>query len=218
MDTIAFDIETIPNTSMIDRLPAPEVKTGNLKDQAKIDEKIQEARKAQIEKMALSPLYGRLCCFCVYDGNGEISTGTCIEAETDAEETRILECAFMALAETRVITYNGSAFDLPFLYRRAVILGVSPREFDLPPLEKMLKRYDNDRHVDLMNVWCGYGGFEKLDTLSALILDDHKVEIDFHDFPELIKTEEGRQKLVSYCSHDVELTYRLYSRIQGILI
>ncbi|MBO4631282.1 MAG: hypothetical protein J5858_05100, partial [Lentisphaeria bacterium] len=105
-----------------------------------------------------------------------------------------------------------------FLYRRAVILGVDPGEFNMPPLSSLLKRYDNDHHLDLMQVWCGFGQFEKLDTLSNLILDDHKVEIDFHEFPELIKTEEGRNKILTYCSHDVELTHQLYNRIKGILI
>ena len=217
MNTIAFDIETIPNTSLIDRLPEPEVKTGNLKDQAKIAEKIEEAKKAQIEKMALSPLWGRVCCWCAHDG--ENSTGSCITEETDAEETAVIERAFQLLAsDGLIVTYNGTSFDLPFLYRRAVILGIDPGEFDMPPLSSLLKRYDNEHHLDLMQVWCGYGQFEKLDTLSALILDDHKVEIDFHDFPELIKTKDGRNKILTYCAHDVELTHQLYTRIKGILI
>lgn len=217
MNALAFDIETIPNTSLIDRLPEPEVKTGNLKDQAKIAEKIEEAKKAQIEKMALSPLYGRVCCWCVHDGDN--STGSCITEESDAEETAVIERAFQVLAQdSPIVTYNGSSFDLPFLYRRAVILGIDPGEFDMPPLSSLLKRYDNEHHLDLMQVWCGFGQFEKLDTLSALILNDHKVEIDFHEFPELIKTEEGRNRILTYCAHDVELTHQLYTRISGILI
>ena len=218
MNTIAFDIETIPNTSLIDRLPEPEVKTGNLKDQAKIAEKIEEAKKAQIEKMALSPLYGRVCCWCAHDSETDTTTGSCINADTDAEETEVIERAFLLFSKFKVITYNGSSFDLPFLYRRAVILGIDPNEFSAPTLAEMLKRYDNNKHLDLMQVWCGYGQFEKLDTLSALILNDHKVEIDFHDFPELIKTEEGRNRILTYCAHDVELTGQLYNRIRGILI
>lgn len=37
---LVIDIETIPNSGMIDRLPEVEVKTGNLKDPEKIAEKI----------------------------------------------------------------------------------------------------------------------------------------------------------------------------------
>jgi hypothetical protein len=56
----AFDIETMPNSSKLDSLPEPEIKTGNLKDPAKIEEKRAEARAEQIGKMALNPLYGRI--------------------------------------------------------------------------------------------------------------------------------------------------------------
>ncbi len=63
MREITFDIETIPNTSMIRRLPKLEIKAGNLKDPAKIAEKEAAARAEQIDKMALSPLYGRICAW-----------------------------------------------------------------------------------------------------------------------------------------------------------
>ena len=53
---IAFDIETIGNRSMVERMPEIDVKVGNLKDPAKIAEKIAEAKADQIDRMALSPL------------------------------------------------------------------------------------------------------------------------------------------------------------------
>ena len=53
---IAFDIETIRNEEMIQHLPMPDVKTGNLKDLNKINAKVQEAKEQQIERMALSPI------------------------------------------------------------------------------------------------------------------------------------------------------------------
>ena len=62
---IAFDIETIRNGSMIDKLPELEIKLGNLKDPYKIEEKKAEARAEQIRKMTLNPLYGRVCAFAV---------------------------------------------------------------------------------------------------------------------------------------------------------
>ena len=44
MMDIAFDIETIRNGSMIDKLPELEIKLGNLKDPYKIEEKKADAR------------------------------------------------------------------------------------------------------------------------------------------------------------------------------
>ena len=220
MREITFDIETIPNTSMLDRLPKPKVATGKLKDPAKIAEKEAAARAEQIDKMALSPLYGRICAWVAVEDEKNIWRD-CLHAETDEEETRIVEDAFKALSGTRVITYNGMSFDLPFLYRRAVLLGVDPRAYGMPTLAEMTARYQKRaeaKHIDLMVVWCGYGNFEKLDNIAGAMLEDHKIEINFRDFPEMIKTEEGRAKLLDYCTQDVLLTNRIYNRIAGILI
>ena len=69
-----------------------------------------------------------------------------------------------------------------------------------------------------MNVWCGFGSFEKLDAIAGAILGDHKIEIDFREFPELIRTEDGRKKLLDYCEQDVLLTLKLWNRFAGILV
>lgn len=214
---IAFDIETVPNMEMIDRLPPPEVKTGNLKDPAKIAAKEEAAKAEQIEKMALNPLYGRICSFVTIDEN-ENTVAYCIPATTDREETNLIEYAFSTLNSGRIITYNGTEFDLPFLYRRAVILGIDPREFSMPPLSELTGKYNNERHVDLMTVWCGWKGYEKLDNLAKVITNDCKIEIDFRYFPEMIKTAEGRAMLLQYCMQDVKLTMKLWSRFHGILV
>ena len=119
---IAFDIETIPNSAMADRLPPVEIKAGNLKDPAKIAEKEAAARAEQVEKMALSPLYGRMCAWVAIDDGGPVYNG-CIAESSDEAETVIIEKAFETLSGKRIITYNGNGFDLPFIYRRAVLLG-----------------------------------------------------------------------------------------------
>lgn len=215
---IAFDIETIPNRSMIERMPAPEVKTGNLKDPAKIAEKVAEAKAEQVGRMALSPLYGRVCAFVAMEDKNTVSH-ECLEAETDAEEVRVIEEIFRTFSEgRRIITYNGNGFDLPFVYRRAVMLGIDIREFGAPTLAEMTARYNNRHHVDLMQVWCGFGNFEKLDNIAKALLADQKIEIDFRTFPELIQTPEGRKQLLDYCQQDVNLTLKLWNRIAGILI
>ena len=216
---IAFDIETIPNSGMIDRLPPIEVKAGNLKDPAKIAEKEAAAKVEQVDKMALSPLYGRVCAWVAGQSEDNASRSRCICADSDAEETRVIEAAFDELHEAaRIVTYNGNGFDLPFLYRRAVLLGIDPRQWGLPTLAEMTARYNNKRHVDVMQVWCGFGNYEKLDNIAGAMLEDSKIEIDFHDFPELIKSAEGREKLLAYCAQDVFLTMRIWNRIAGILI
>lgn len=214
---IAFDIETIGNRSMVERMPEIDVKVGNLKDPAKIAEKIAEAKADQIDRMALSPLYGRVCAFVAMEDENAVSK-ECLEAETDAEEVRVIEAVFRAFSGKRVVTYNGNGFDLPFVYRRAVMLGIDIREFGAPTLAEMTARYNNRHHIDLMQVWCGFGNFEKLDNIAKALLADQKIEIDFRTFPELIQTPEGRKQLLDYCQQDVNITLKLWNRIAGILI
>ena len=214
---VVLDIETIRNGSLIDSMPEPEVAVGNLKDPAKITEKIEKARAEQIDKMALSPLYGRVCAFVGMEDT-EAIWKECISEDSDAEEIRVVEAIFRFISGKRVISYNGNGFDLPFVYRRAVLLGIDTREFDVPTLAEMTARYSNKHHLDLMQVWCGYGNYEKLDNPAKAILGERKNEIDFRDFPELIQTKDGRKKLLDYCQQDVALTLKLWTRVAGILV
>lgn len=96
---IAFDIETIRNGSMIDKLPELEIKLGNLKDPYKIEEKKAEARAEQIRKMTLNPLYGRVCAFAVASDTEE--SAYCIDADSDEAETELIERAFTILSGNR---------------------------------------------------------------------------------------------------------------------
>lgn len=214
---ICFDIETMPDSAMISRLPEPEVKTGNLKDPAKIAEKIAEAKTEQVGRMALNPLWGRICAFVAIDENGRRTKG-CIAADSDTEEADLIGSIFKALAGNRVVTYNGNGFDLPFVYRRAVMLGIDIREYGMPTLAEMTARYQNKHHIDVMQVWCGYGNYEKLDHLGRILFDNPKLEVDFADFPELIRTPEGRDTILRYCAVDVEILKATWIRIAGILI
>ena len=204
----AFDIETIPNSSMINNLPEPTVKLGNVKDPEKIAKKIADAKAEQIDKMALSPLYGRVCCAALYN-NKECHAST-IAQDCDDEERELLETTFSYLAdpETRLATWNGNGFDLPFIFKRALLLGVSLK--NVPPLSEWTNRYKTDKHVDLMTIWAGYGAYAKLDDIASIINNDRKIEIDFKDFPEMIKTTEGQLTITEYCKQDTKLTYDLF--------
>lgn len=217
MDAI-FDIETMRIGSMIDALPTPDVKTGNVKDAGKIEEKIAAAKAKQIESMALSPLFGRVCAAAVTMPEGGMRS-FCIAGDDDEQEAYVLECLFKEMAGSRIVTYNGNNFDLPFIYRRAVILGINPVAMGMPTLAEVTARYRNDRHIDIMQVWCCNHEYEKLDNVAKAITGGMgKLEIDFRDFPELIKAEEGRKKIMEYCRQDVEITAAIWAKIKGILI
>lgn len=212
---VGFDIETMRNGALIGKLPEPEVSLGNLKDPAKIEEKKAAVKAEQIEKMALSPIWGRMCSYAIA-GDG-VEHSAVIAKDTDSAETDLLEQCFSQIREHRIITYNGNGFDLPFLFRRAVILGVDPREWGIATLAELTQRYNNSWHVDLMTVWAGYNGREKLENVATAVLGDHKQDIDFREFPELIRTAEGQKKIMQYNLQDTILTLQLFNRFDGVL-
>ena len=222
---IALDIETIPNPAAVALMPEPEVKTGNLKDPAKIAEKVAEAKLAQTEKAALDPLTARIACFAAVGTKtpeSEVTevSSTITEATDDAERDIVqFLMKILGTPDLRLITCNGFEFDIPMIYKRAMLLGVSPKNFSAPPLTAWTRKYNTEHHCDLAQVWNGWkNGYVKLDLLSKFVLGDHKTEdIDVATFAAMIETEEGRAKIEEYCLQDTRLTYRLWERFSGLL-
>jgi len=204
----AIDIETIPNPDMVDSLPEPTVAYGNAKDPEKRAAKLAEAKVAQVDKMALNPLYGKVC-----------AAGICGDGFSDSfsttDEPGLIKWIFDHVGE-RICTWNGNGFDLPFLYKRALLLSV-PAPCSLG---KWTKRYSYDKHCDLMQIWAqwNYGSNESLDAVSAVVNGQHKAEYNYKDFPEMMKTEEGQAKIAAHALEHAELTLKLYNRMSGYLI
>ena len=217
----ALDIETIPNPDTFALLPEPECTDSRIKDPAKIEANIDAKRQKLRDGAALDPLTGRVCAVAyvgLHDG-ALLDYVDVIDAATDAAETEIVQGIMTMLGkpEARIITWGGIGFDLPYIYKRAMVLGVNPANFDAPPLTAWTKRYSQDRHYDLMMIWGAWRDFVKLDTVAGLVLGEKKIEIDFTTFVALIETAEGRAKLGGYCLQDTRLTWRLFDRMNGTM-
>ena len=183
MEYTVIDIETMPNEEMIERLPEPNVALGNLKDEAKIKAKVEAAKQKQIESMALSPMFGKIAC---------IGVDTDVHIVED-EKLLIEEVGKEVLSKMQPIcTWNGINFDIPFIYKRALILGVKIS----PPMSFWMKRYNTTPHCDLMQVWGSWRDHEKLDTVANVLLGEGKVDFDVTQIKELIKTDEGNLILI----------------------
>ena len=120
----------------------------------------------------------------------------------------------------RIVTWNGIGFDMPFIYRRALILGVDPANFSAPPLTAWTKRYNTDLHYDLMKIWDNWQSqtFTKLDLVAKLVLGEGKVDdFDVTEIEEMLETEEGREKVAFYCLIDTKRTMQLFKRFLGFL-
>jgi predicted PolB exonuclease-like 3'-5' exonuclease len=214
---IALDIETVGNMEAAKNLPEPKA-NGRLKDPAKIAADIAEKKAEQIEKLALDPLTGRIiAAAAVKIDDGDEWCGIIDEA-TDAKEMVLIETILNIICDddTRLVTFNGAGFDLPYIYKRALILGVPIG--GVPPLSAWLKRYTTDKHIDRMEVWTNWGGYVGLNTLAKMILGRSKAEIDVMMFPEMLKTEEGRKQMQDYNLQDARLTAELFKKMRGVLI
>lgn len=221
----AFDIETMPIQAKIGELPEPEIKLGNLKDPVKIAEKQAEARAEQVAKMALNPLYGRIVCavfICAESAPLRLTAG-----DDDEEERELIRSCFREMAGAhgggyagppQLTSWNGATFDLPFLFKRALLLRI-PIPKTVGSLDRWCKRYATTPHADLMQIWSGWDSrsYAKLDDVAGAVFGEHKIGIGFEEFPELVKSEEGRNRIADYCEQDTRLTLKLYHRFHGIL-
>jgi len=145
MQRIALDIETAPTPEQLALIPQPEVKTGNLKDPAKIKEKEDGARAEQLSKAALDPHFSRILAVALAHPERAgfpisrviIRDRTGNAADQDAAERDLLCQVWQVLGASadQIVTFNGAGFDIPYLMRRSLLLGVRPVRIEI------------DRHV-----------------------------------------------------------------------
>lgn len=207
------DIETMPNEEMIDKLPEPDVKYGNTKDEAKRQVVYEEAVKKQIEKMALSPLYGKIACVGHKKG---LELAGCVISCNEHEIVKFIFDEILTWADSnspKIVTWNGIGFDIPFIYKRALILGIKPSS----SMDYWMKRYNTSPHCDLMQVWCNWYGYEKLDNVAKAVLGHGKVEFDVTQIAQLMKTEAGRKQISDYCIGDTNPTSKLFYKMANVL-
>ena len=200
MNILAIDIETMPNPDMISKLPEV-VADSRLKDEEKIKADIEKKKAEQIEKMALSPLYGKIACIGYY---GEEKKEVHL-----ADEKEMIEHLVSIWNDHLFVTWNGKAFDFEFIIKRGIILGVCK----LSSLERFTSKYRNENHIDLMEKWCGSGKFAKLNEVASILIGDQKEEFDVKEIPELIKTTTGKELIKRYCLQDCKLTYELAKKM-----
>ena len=206
---IAADIETMRDDSKIDSLPEPKIDS-RLKDEAKIEAAKEKGRQEQIDNMALSPWTGKLASVAMVNGEKDC----CLIVGRDGTEAEVLQSFFNTIKGSPIIGYNSMGFDVPFVYGRALLLGVSVHR----PMSQLMKRYTTDPHADLMQVITNWGKdkYMSLNDASRLILGgEQKDDFDWRRIPELLEKKEY-DELESYNTQDARLTFNLYQKMKLI--
>jgi len=168
--TYALDIETCAWAPGVERrLAQPFYPRANLKDEKKKAADVERQKHKAAADAALSPLTGQVALVTLTDETG-VQT---FDVDLDLDESAVLSAvaAYCSTAK-RVVTFNGTSFDLPFLRARAMACGVR-----LPACLTDTRRY-SPLHLDLREVltggdrygkgkledWCFLAGIEAIPT------------------------------------------------------
>jgi len=227
----AFDPSSIDEPGEFD--PAS-VKLGQLKDQTKIDAKIEAARskhaaevagwsqklidsesaywKNAVDKAALSAH----TCEVVAIGYRNTEGATVIDHIIDHPEPNILQrfwTQFMRMrnAHRKLIGFNSNRFDVPILARRSWICGIEvPTDVFTPT------GYLSPVFVDLMKMWaCGvYGESISLDMVCrAAGIGGKPDDCTGAMFHEMLRNPETFDAAINYLRNDLMMTANLAAKL-----
>ena len=164
--------------------------------------------------MAIKPEFGRIVCV----GMGNDATGVlekrAFTAESEADEAKVLRGFWDAVRgrerDSRFVTFNGLSFDVPYILKRSLFLGVKPST------TLSLRRFALDSHYDVMQVLSNWDRYDavRLDVVADLFgLEKGPKGMDGSQVHRLWR--EGRwREIEAYCLNDVQLTYEIFLKVQ----
>jgi hypothetical protein len=218
--TLVFDLETIPDVAGLRALQGagPEVS-----DEAVYEVAVTKRREVTGNDFLPLHLQRIAVVGCVFrDDNG--FRVKCLGQADDPEES-LIQAFFKTIDRytPKLVSWNGSGFDLPVLHYRSLIHGLvaqrywengdDDREFRY---SNYLSRYHN-RHVDLMDVLAKHNGRGNapLDEMAKLCGFPGKLGMDGSQvWP---AWQAGRaDEIRAYCETDVMNTWLVYCRFRKL--
>lgn len=195
-----FDIETVADLSAIDSI---DVKVpSNYKDEAKIEAYIAEAKAEAIAKMALDPDLGMIKSI-----SSGLSKETIVCRMTD--EASMLKDFWSEWKDNYMLCcgYNIIGFDLPFMMRRSMALGVS-----IPGGSVDLRKYQKFPTLDLMGVLFNWDRAKSL----KWVVKRYGIQNDLPDLDGSKVATMDDETLAKYSINDVKLTMDLYQKMINV--
>jgi hypothetical protein len=115
----------------------------------------------------------------------------------------------------QLVGWNSGGFDLPVLVYRAMVHGIAAPGFYQhgEPYHGYRKRFDEESHIDLMDVLSFYGASarSKLDEMAQVLGIPGKLGIDGGQVSDLYAAGDVAT-IRSYCETDVLTTAMVYAR------
>lgn len=216
--TLVFDLETIPDAHGLRQLNDwPDTMT----DTQVIEKAVAERQASHGSDFLPLHLHKVVVVGCVFRDAQGFRVKTL--GQPSDPETSIIAGFFKTIERytPRLVSWNGSGFDLPVLHYRSLIHGVpAPRYWDTGEEDRDFKynnyisRYHN-RHIDLMDLLAKYNGRANapMDDLAKLCGFPGKLGMDGSQVWQAWSG--GRQDEVrAYCETDVVNTWLLFCRFR----
>jgi len=216
--TLVFDLETLPDVQGLRRLRGW---GDELTDDQVVERAYAERREATGSDFLPLHLQQVAVVGCVFRDDQGFRVRTLGRPEDG--EAALISGFFKTIERytPKLVSWNGSGFDLPVLHYRSLIHGVpAPRYWDMGEEDRDF-RYNNyisryhTRHVDLMDLLAKYNGRANapLDELAKLCGFPGKLGMDGSQvWP---AWRDGRADEVrAYCETDVVNTWLVYCRFR----
>lgn len=229
----AFDRNSIVHPGEFDRAS---VKVGNLKDPAKIQEKIDLAYAAHLaevasytdrveaaakahwsdatSKAALSAITGQVVAIGYRSHKG--SAFDCVTEER--READILRAFWqryesMRQADRHLVGFNIREFDIPYIAQRSIILGLR-----VPPTLLVQNKWLDPMFIDLRDRWafCGRPAGTLDQICKACGLGGKPDGVTGAMFATLYADPATRDQAMAYLENDLDMTHRLADRLIGV--
>ncbi len=165
-----------------------------------------ETEEQTHHKTGLDGTFGRICCI-AYIKETDNSAPT--RGVLSGDETKLLQDFWQLAKDVKLfVGHNIFEFDLPFIYKRSIILNVIPTQ------EISFAKYRNNPIYDTQNEWERWAyARQKLDTLAKVLgLPTSKDLMDGSEVWQYFK--DGKLKeICEYCMKDVVLNRQVYYRM-----
>ena len=226
MPKLVFDIETIgENYDEMDEA-TKEIMLKWLKKESYSDEEYQREVDAVKDNLGFSPLTGQIVAIgvlevesekgAVYYQNPDLAVGQLSEEDRDGVKLKVMSEKEMlekfwevAKHASECISFNGRAFDVPFILVRSAVHGIRV------PINLMPPRYSsNANHIDLLDQLTFFGSVRKKGILHlwcrAFGIKSPKADGISGDDVGMLFKEKQFLKIAEYNVGDLRATRELY--------
>jgi DNA polymerase elongation subunit (family B) len=218
----AIDVETIPDELAVSAMEAPDP-PANYKDPVKIREWQTEKLASRQARAALDPYTGKLAIFAVAISEQPdhivVHTSRMIDPQSDAPTVvsalETLTCLYQY--NVKLVTFNGSRFDLPFIRTRAALMGLA---LTMPPyiLHKYRVAEPQSNHVDLLAMLeddnPNSRSMRLASVLAAYGISNEPPDDELkRNIASMFESEEQCKRCVAMCETDAMDTLKLYLRV-----